>query len=168
MSTVAFLIVMFPFLSIMEESGSLDRLGQALSKFAKGPRSVETITVASMGILSMVTGVISVAMLSVGEIIKNLGEKFNVDGYRRANLMDCAGVTFCFIVPWTVHAIIPSMLATNNSPEGLGLQVSPLSVPMHNFYSWTMLVMLIFAIITGYGRTWFKGKAVLNLEKNKP
>jgi Na+/H+ antiporter NhaC len=156
--TVAFLMVMFPFLGIMEASGTLDMLGNGLSKVASGPRSVEAVTVGATGALAMITGVISVAIISIGDIVKNLGLKFDVNGYRRANLMDCAGSAFCFIVPWTVHAIVPSMLASANNPLKTELSVSPASVPMHNFYAWTMLVMLIFAIISGYGRTWMSNE----------
>ncbi len=158
--TVAFLLVMFPFLGIMEASGALQVLGNALSRFAKGPKSVETITVVSVGILSMVTGVISVAIISVGEVVKGLGIKYNIDGYRRANLLDCSGAVFCFLAPWTVHAIVPSMLATTNAPQSMYLQVNPVTVTLHNFYSMILLVMLVFAIISGYGRTWAQGKAV--------
>ena len=147
--TIAFLLVVFPFLGIMEASGALAKLGNGLGRWAKGPRSVETVTVLATGILSMMTGVISVAILSVGDVVKNLGIKFKIDGYRRANLMDCSGVSFCFLVPWTVHAIVPTMLATASFPRHL---VSPMDVPLHNFYSWMMLAMLVFAIATGYGR----------------
>ncbi|MGI6438932.1 MAG: hypothetical protein ACOX0W_01465 [Sphaerochaetaceae bacterium] len=115
----------------------------------------------------MITGVISVAIISVGDIVMNLGKKHGVDGYRRANLLDCSGVIFCFLAPWTVHAIVPSMLATANAPKELALHITPVTVPLHNFYSWVMLAMLIFAIITGYGRTWAQGKAVKSLQKVK-
>lgn len=149
--TIAFLLVVFPFLGIMEASGALERLGHGLGKLAKGPRSVETVTVLATGGLSMMTGVISVAILSVGEVVKNLGVKFNIEGYRRANLMDCSGVAFCFMVPWTVHAIVPTMLAAANHPRSHSL-VSPMDVPLHNFYCWMMLAMLVFSIASGYGR----------------
>ena len=152
--TIAFLLVVFPFLGIMEASGALAKLGAGLGRWAKGPRSVEVVTVLATGILSMVTGVISVAILSVGDVVKNLGLKFNIDGYRRANLMDCSGVSFCFLVPWTVHAIVPTMLAAASFPRHL---VSPMDVPLHNFYSWMMLAMLVFAVATGYGRRPGKG-----------
>ena len=156
--TVAFLMVVFPFLGIMEASGTLSKLGVAIAKWAKGPRSVEALTVLATGTLSMVTGVISVAIISVGDVVKTLGLRFHVDGYRRANLMDCAGASFCFIVPWTVHAIVPAMLAAASAPSGFEGLVTPRDVPMHNFYSWVMLVMLAVAITSGYGRTSFRDR----------
>ncbi|MFQ5789171.1 MAG: Na+/H+ antiporter NhaC family protein [Acidobacteriota bacterium] len=151
--TLAFLMVVFPFLGLMEASGTLEKLGDGIAKLARGPRSVEIATVLATGVLSMVTGVISVAIISIGDVVKTMGLKFKVDGYRRANLMDCAGATFCYIVPWTVHAIVPAMLAGANNPLESGTPVSPLAVPMHNFYSWVMLAMLVISIVSGYGRS---------------
>jgi len=127
----------------------LDYLGNLLTRFAKSVRGTEPVIVGSVGILSMLTGVISVAIVGVGRIVSDLGSRFGINEYRRANLMDCAGVVFAFLVPWTVHAVIPSMIT---SQSHAGIIVPPSTIPMRNFYSWVMLAMLIFAILTGYGR----------------
>jgi Na+/H+ antiporter NhaC len=153
--TTAFLMVMFSFLGIMEASGTLEAFGRGIGKLAKGPKSVEAATVLATGVLSMVTGVISVAIISIGDIIRALGVEFGIPGYRRANLMDCAGTGFCYIVPWTVHAIVPAMLAEASNPLKSGSLVSPLDVPMHNFYSWVMVAMLAVSVASGYGRSFF-------------
>lgn len=164
--TTAFLVVVFPFLGLMEASGILEKLANGISRLAAGPRSVETVTVLATGLLSMLTGVIAVAILAIGDVVKALGFKFRIDRYRRANLMDCAGIAFCFIVPWTVHAIVPAMLATASDPLKGGSPVTPIDVPMHNFYSWVMLGMVAFAIISGYGRTFFAdSEAEMNEEE---
>jgi Na+/H+ antiporter NhaC len=165
MPTILFLMVIFPLLGVMENSGTLDRLGSGFSKLAKSPRKAEASIVGSVGILTMVTGVTSAAIISLGDMVKDLGKRFKIDGYRRANLMDCAGATFCFIVPWTVHAIIPTMLAKANAPIESAKLISPATVCLHNFYSWTMLVMLIFAIITGYGRTFLSDATAHEIKK---
>lgn len=147
LSTIALLMAIFPLLGIMEMSGAIESIANGINSFARGKVSAEVTIVGSIGLISIVTGVISVAILAVGELVNDLGEKYDLCGYRRANLMDCSGVTFGFLVPWTVHAIVPAMI-TSKTP----IAVSPAVIPFHNFYSLTMLVMLIFAIITGYGR----------------
>lgn len=152
MSTIAFLLIVFPFLGILEASGALERLGAVLATWVRGARSAEAVTVAATGVLAMMTGVISVAIISVGDVVKRLGQRFGVNGYRRANLMDCAGTSFCYIVPWTVHAIVPAMLATANVPRASAPIVTPMDVPMHNAYAWVMLVMVTVAVVTGYRR----------------
>lgn len=149
MGTVAMLIGVFAMLGILERSGLFEDVGRGLSKLAKGPASTEATIVGCVGILSMVTGVISVAIVAMGDLVKEMGEKAGLDPYRRANLMDCAGCVFCFLAPWTVHCVIPAMKAAE---FGEAFTVAPASIPFVNFYSIAMLVILVISIITGYGR----------------
>ena len=147
--TVAMLIAVFALLGVLECSGLFESVGTFLSRFAKNERSTETSIVLSVGILSMVTGVISVAIVALGDLINEIGEKAGVDRYCRANLMDCTGCVFCFLAPWTVHCVIP---AQQSAQFGEGFAVAPASIPFVNYYSICMLVMLAVAVITGYGR----------------
>jgi Na+/H+ antiporter NhaC len=151
LATVALLIVIFPLLGIMEKNGAIKDIAKSFGRFAKSRGGAEATIVGSVGLLSIITGVISVAILAVGELVNDLGKQFGIHGYRRANLMDCAGVTFGFIVPWTVHAIVPSMITSSVEIEG-AVTIPPATIPFHNFYSWIMLVLLIIAVTTGYGR----------------
>ena len=147
--TVAMLIAVFALLGVLECSGLFESVGTFLSRFAKNERSTETAIVLSVGILSMVTGVISVAIVALGDLINEIGEKAGVDRYRRANLMDCTGCVFCFLAPWTVHCVIP---AQQSAQFGEGFAVAPASIPFVNYYSICMLVILAVAVVTGYGR----------------
>ena len=152
--TVCMLIGVFALIGVMEASGMFESVGALLNRFAKSKRSAEATIVLSAGILSMITGVISVAIVALGDLVSEIGEKNGVDPYRRANLLDCTGCVFCFLAPWTVHCVIP---AQQSAQFGENFAVAPASIPLVNFYSICMLVMLLLAIITGYG-TAKKGK----------
>ena len=147
--TVAMLIAVFALLGVVERSGVFEDVGVFLEQFARSERSTETAIVLAAGILSMVTGVISVAIVALGDLVNEIGEKAGVDKYRRANLLDCTGCVFCFLAPWTVHCVIP---AQQSAQFGEGFAVAPASIPFVNFYSICMMVMLAVAVITGYGR----------------
>lgn len=147
--TVVMLIAVFALLGVVERSGLFEDVGVLLARFARNERSTETAIVLSTGILSMVTGVISVAIVALGDLVNEIGEKAGVDRYRRANLLDCTGCVFCFLAPWTVHCVIP---AQQSAQFGEGFAVAPASIPFVNFYSICMLVMLAVAVVTGYGR----------------
>lgn len=147
--TMAMLIGVFALLGVLECSGFFEDVGALLARLAKKERSTEATIVLSVGILSMVTGVISVAIVALGDLINEIGEKAGVNRYRRANLMDCTGCVFCFLAPWTVHCVIPAQLS---SGFGEGYAVAPGSVPFVNYYSLCMLVILVVAVVTGYGR----------------
>ena len=150
--TVAMLIGVFSLLGVLERSGFFEDVGALLMRLAKRERSTEATIVLSVGLLSMVTGVISVAIVALGDLINEIGEKAGVNRYRRANLMDCTGCVFCFLAPWTVHCVIPAQLTAQ---FGEGVAVAPGTVPFVNYYSLCMLVMLVLAVLTGYGRKSF-------------
>ena len=152
--TVAMLIGVFSLLGVLERSGFFEDVGALLMRLAKRERSTEATIVLSVGVLSMVTGVISVAIVALGDLINEIGEKTGVNRYRRANLMDCTGCVFCFLAPWTVHCVIPAQLTAQ---FGEGVAVAPGSVPFVNYYSLCMLVILVLAVVTGYGRKLPKG-----------
>lgn len=147
--TVMMLIAAFALLGVMETGGLFDDVGMLLHKIAKSEASTETAIVLSTGILSMITGVISVAIVALGDLVNEVGQKAGVDRYRRANLLDCTGCVFCFLAPWTVHCVIPAQLSAQFGEE---FAVVPAAIPLVNYYSICMLVILIFSIITGYGR----------------
>lgn len=147
--TVAMLVAAFAFLGVLECSGLFEDVKKLLERFAKKESSTEAAIVLSVGILSMVTGVISVAIVALGDLVGEIGEKAGVNRYRRANLMDCTGCVFCFLAPWTVHCVIP---AQQSAQFGEGFAVAPASVPFVNYYSLCMLAVLVAAVITGYGR----------------
>ena len=147
--TMAMLIGVFALLGVLERSGFFEDVGALLTRLAKAERSTEATIVLSVGILSMVTGVISVAIVALGDLVHEIGEQAGVDRYRRANLMDCTGCVFCFLAPWTVHCVIPAQLSAQ---FGEGTAVAPGSVPFVNYYSLCMLVILAVAVMTGYGR----------------
>ena len=147
--TVVMLIAVFALLGVVERSGVFEDVGVFLERFARSERSTETAIVLAAGLLSMVTGVISVAIVALGDLVNEIGERAGVDKYRRANLLDCTGCVFCFLAPWTVHCVIP---AQQSAQFGEGFAVAPASIPFVNFYSICMMVMLAVAVITGYGR----------------
>ena len=143
--TVAMLVAVFSLLGVLECGGLFEDVKGLLERFAKKERSSEVTIVLSVGILSMVTGVISVAIVALGDLVNEIGERAGVNRYRRANLLDCTGCVFCFLAPWTVHCVIPAQLSAQ---FGEGFAVAPASVPFVNFYS---LCMLAAALLTGYG-----------------
>lgn len=146
--TVFMLIAVFALLGVMERSGLFEDVGRLLNRFAGSRRSTEAAIVLSVGVLSMVTGVISVAIAALGDLVDEIGTKAGINPCRRANLMDCTGCVFCFLAPWTVHCVIPAQQAAQ---FGEATAVAPASIPLVNFYSISMLVILLLAVFTGYG-----------------
>ena len=149
MSTVAMLFGVFGMLGVLERSGVFEAVGSILGKLAKGTRSCEATIVGSVAILGMITGVIAVGVIAIGDLVRELGEKHGLNCYRRANLMDCAGIGFCFLAPWTVHCVLPAQLS---SQFGEAFAVIPTQVAFHNYYAIGMACLLAISVLTGYAR----------------
>ncbi|MBA7571277.1 sodium:proton antiporter [Candidatus Atribacteria bacterium 1244-E10-H5-B2] len=157
-STVFFVLIIFPMINILRRGGGLEMILNFLSKIVKGPKSAETAIVGMEIVLNVASGVNTVAIVASGEIANKLGKKHNITGYRRANLLACAGTTFNYILPFMVPVLIGASFSTMEGLPADAPAVSPMVIGLSEFYPWVMLGLLIFAIVTGYGRTWFGDK----------
>ena len=78
------------------------------------------------------------------------GEGAGIDGYRRSNILDVTVCTYPFLFP----VFIPVILAASMTAGVDGMpRVSPWEVGLHNVHSWALLVVIVLAITTGWGRT---------------
>ena len=134
----------------LEASGALDRL-LGLARDGGSVRAVETRLVALVMAAALVTTHSVVAILAVGEYARRAGAAAGIDRYRRANLLDLAVCTWPFLLPYFLPAILMSGATAAGEAAGMP-RVSALDAGLLNFYSWSLLVMLGVAIVTGYGR----------------
>ena len=93
-----------------------------------------------------------VALLSVGGYARRIGEKFGLDKYRRANLLDLTVCTYPFIVPYCIPTVLASSTTASGAAAGLP-HLAPLQIGLVNFHSWALLLVTLLAIATGYGRS---------------
>ena len=92
-----------------------------------------------------------VALLAAGPLAKATGSRAGLTAYRRANLMDLTVCTYPFLLPF----FIPTILAASTTGSGADLTlpgVSPFEAGFYNAHSWALLVVLLIAIMTGWGR----------------
>jgi Na+/H+ antiporter NhaC len=151
--TVIVVMVLFAQISILKRGGGIDLLLSSLNRFVVGIRSAETAIVSITVLLNVATGLNTAAIVGTGELANKLGKQYKISGYRRANLLDCAGTTLNYLLPYMVPVVIGSMISVIAAPVDNAVTVSPLEVIANQFYPWAMLLILIIAIITGYGRT---------------
>ncbi len=98
----------------------------------------------------MLTTHSTVAIVTVGEMARDIGEASGVGANRRANILDIAVCTYPFLLP----IFIPTVLAASMTADVIGMpRLSPWDVGLHNVHSWALLAVLVFAIATGWGRT---------------
>ena len=92
-----------------------------------------------------------VAILTAGPLARKTGEAVGLSPYRRANILDVTVCTYPFLLPFFVPVILAASTTASGSDVGVP-RVSPLDVGLHNVHSWALLVVIVFAITTGWGR----------------
>jgi Na+/H+ antiporter NhaC len=146
-----FTILLVGLVSTLTATDALARLVALARRHARSVRDAEIWIVGSVSAAVLVTTHSVVAILTVGDFARETGTAFGLSAYRRANLLDVAVCTYPFLLPY----FIPTVIAASTSATGAALgmpRLSPLVVGLHNTYSWGLMVMLIVAVITGYGR----------------
>ncbi len=146
-----FTILLMGLVSTLKASGLLHRLVDFSAKRSRTLRHTEAWISGAAGAAVLLTCHSIVAILTVGEYARETGEKIGLHRYRRANLLSLVVCTFPFILPYFIPVILMANTTTSGMEYGIP-PVSPLQVGLHNFISWALLAMVLFAVISGYGR----------------
>jgi Na+/H+ antiporter NhaC len=146
-----FTILLMGVVGGVEASGALDLVIRFMARAVATRRGAEFSVFAAVSMAVILTTHSVVAILTVGKLARDTGRRFGLGSYRVANILD---ITVC-IYPFLLPFFIPTILAasTTSAGEAFGMpRVSAFSVGMYNFHSWALLVVLLVALITGYGR----------------
>jgi Na+/H+ antiporter NhaC len=145
-----FTLLLVALVGTLQATDVLDRLVQASQRRAHSPRAAEGWMVGVVSAAVLLTTHSVVAILAVGEFARQTGERFGIDGYRRANLLDLTVCTWPFLLPY----FLPTILTASASRSGEAFGMPPLAaatVGLYNTYAWALVAMVLFAVITGYG-----------------
>jgi Na+/H+ antiporter NhaC len=135
----------------LQASGLVDRVLAALMKGASTARGAETrvFTAVSAGVFLTTHPV--VAIIAVGEMAVKARDQLSLSRYRMANLLDATVCTYPFLLPFFIPTILASSATASGADFGMP-RVSPLEAGLYNFHSWALLLIMIGAIATGFGR----------------
>ena len=127
------------------------RLVGAATQGAKTAGQAEWRIFATISAAVILTTHAAVAILAVGKFTKEAGEAFGISAFRRANILDVTVCTYPFLLPF----FIPTILAASTTAgyEAFGMpRLSAWTIGLHNAHSWALLVIVLVAIGTGWGR----------------
>ncbi len=146
-----FTILLMGLVATLTASGILQRMVDFSLKKSRTIKSAEAWISGSVSAAVLLTCHSIVAILTVGEFSRLIGEKKGIHRYRRANLLSLSVSTYPFILPYFIPVIL--MANTTASAASYGISpVSPLQTGLHNFFSWSVLLVLFLALAFGYGR----------------
>ncbi len=146
-----FTILLMGLVATLTASGILQRMVDFSLKKSRTIKSAEAWIAGSVSAAVLLACHSIVAILTVGEFSRLIGEEKSIHRYRRANLLSLSVSVYPFILPY----FIPVILMANTTASGVSYgisPVSPLQTGIHNFFSWAILLVLFVALVFGYGR----------------
>jgi Na+/H+ antiporter NhaC len=146
-----FTIFLLGLVATLQASGLLRRVVDLSDRRMSSARSAEGWLVGVTSGVVLLTTHSVVAILMAGQFAREAGERFRLHPYRRANLLDVTVCTYPFILPYFIPVILMAGVTTGAAEMGAPA-VNPLAIGLHNFHSWALLLVLLVAVGTGFGR----------------
>ena len=91
---------------------------------------------------SLFGGVTSASILTFGPVVDEIGKRKNIHPYRRANLLDGFANSLPHNIPFLSAFIFIGVALTG---------LSPFQVALGSLYSFVLFLVLLFAVLSGWG-----------------
>jgi len=135
-----------------QEAGILDRLAQSSRSAAETARTAELRIFGVTSVAVLLTTHSVMAILAVGDLVRDSGRRAGIGRFRRANLLDMTVCTYPFLLPFFIPTILSAPATASGESFGIA-RVSALEAGLANAYSWALLGVMLVAIWTGLGRS---------------
>ena len=142
---------------IMIRGGAFEAiLDFSFERLATNTRRAELTMVGSSALINAAITINTAAEIAIGPYISKIGERFNINGYRRANILDAQTAALGYIFPWS-GGVLVGFEAMGGLPAQFEwfeaeMIVSPVEVFPYVFHGWLLVAVFIVAAITGFGR----------------
>ena len=149
---VVFTILLMGIVGAAQEAGILDRLAQGPRRAARTARGAELRIFGVTSVAVVLTTHSVMAILAVGDLVRDSGRRAGIGRFRRANLLDMTVCTYPFLLPFFIPTILAASATASGESFGIA-RVSALEAGLANAYSWALLGVMLAAIWTGLGRS---------------
>lgn len=129
-------------LEIIRENGGIDFIISKITAHVNSKRGAELSIAALVSMVNICTANNTVAILTVGNISKKIGDKFGVDNRKAASILDTFSCTIQGLIPYGVQMLLAAGLS--------GL--SPLDIIPCLYYPMAIGLAALFAILFRYPR----------------
>ncbi len=128
-----------------------------LTYVARTVRSAETTLVAGTALVNGMITINTAAEIAIAPYVSNIGKRFNINGYRRANILDANTAALGYIFPWSGGVLVGyvNMQGLTNTFDWFDPQtmvVHPVDVWPYVFHGWFLVLVFLVAAWTGFGR----------------
>ncbi len=127
-------------LEIIKVNGGIDYIIERLSCKIRGVRGAEFTIAALVSLVNICTANNTVAILTVGNIAKQISEKFGVDPRKAASILDTFSCTIQGIIPYGVQILLAAGLA----------HVQPVDIIPYLYYPFAIGIAALLSILFRY------------------
>ncbi|MCI2109149.1 MAG: Na+/H+ antiporter NhaC family protein [Bacteroidales bacterium] len=129
-------------LEVIRHNGGIDFIISGLTKKIKGKRGAEFSIAALVGISNICTANNTIAILTTGNIAKNITKEYNLDPRKSASLLDTFSCIVQGMLPYGAQLLMASSFAG----------ISATSIISHLYYPFTLFFFAILSIIIRFPR----------------
>ena len=123
--------------ALITYKGVMDRIVQLITSKVRTRKGAELSICATVAISNVITANNTVAILSVGDIAKNIAKRFDIDPRRTASLLDTTSCTVQGLIPYGAQLLMASGIAG----------VSALSIVPYLYYPMLIGVTVLLTIL---------------------
>lgn len=127
-------------LEIIKVNGGIDYIIEKLSGRIRGKRGAEFSIAALVSLVNLCTANNTVAILTVGNIAKQISEKFGIDPRKTASILDTFSCTIQGIIPYGVQILLAAGLA----------RVQPVDIIPYLYYPFAIGIAASLSILLRY------------------
>jgi Na+/H+ antiporter NhaC len=127
-----------------------------LNRVATTVTRAETVMVLGTASVNAMITINTAAEIAIAPYISTIGRRFNLNGYRRANILDANTSALGYIFPWA-GGVLVGVAAMQGLPSAYpwfdaSMMVNPVAVVPFVFHGWLLLATFLLAALTGFGR----------------
>ena len=123
-------------LELIRFNGGVDYIIHALTRKINGKRGAESCIAALVSIANICTANNTIAIITVGPLVKDIVNKYGVDNRKSASILDTFSCVVQGMIPYGAQMLMAAKLAS----------LSPLSIIEYLYYPMGILAMALFSI----------------------
>ena len=127
-------------LEIIRINGGIDYIISQLTRHVSGKRGAELSIAALVSLVNACTANNTVAILTVGEISKDIGDRFGLDNRKCASILDTFSCCMQGLLPYGAQVLMAAGLA----------MVNPIEIIPYLYYPMTLGIIALMSIVLRY------------------
>ena len=142
-----FSILLMGLVSFVMMSGVIEKLLSMLLGKISSLQIAELIIVFLTIFINALLAHNTITIIAVGDIVRDISKKYQINSYRASNLMDISANTVMHMFPYMITVVLVASAANGILKDGR--QIDLIAAGFHNFHSIFLLVVAIVVSLTG-------------------